>query len=56
MLAAITALTIHWRWNPKALPLLRRAERHRDKQVRDAAGAHLQLRQVTDDPRLKVIV
>ena len=56
MLAAITALTIHWRWNPKALPLLRRAERHRDKQVRDAAGAHLQLRQVTEDPRLKVIV
>ncbi len=56
MLAAITALAIHWRWNMKALPLLRRAERHRDKQVRDAAGAHLMLRQVTDDPRLKVIV
>jgi len=56
MLAAVTALAIHWRWNPKALPMLRRAERHRDKQVRDAAGAHLQLRQVTEDPRLKVIV
>ncbi|NNG15174.1 MAG: hypothetical protein HKM89_01750 [Gemmatimonadales bacterium] len=56
MLAAVTALTIHWRWNPKALPVLRRAERHRDKQVRDAAGAHLRLHQVTDDPRLKVIV
>ncbi len=56
MLSAIAALAIHWRWHQQALPLLRRAERHRDKQVREAAGAHLRLRQVTDDPRLKVIV
>ncbi len=56
MLAAITGLTIHWRWHAKAQPVLRRAERHKDKQVRDAAGAHLRLHQVTDDPRLKVIV
>ena len=56
LLDALAALAIHWRYHQSAGPILKRAGKHRDKLIREAAGAHARLRQDEQDPRLKVII
>lgn len=56
MIEAMTMLAIHWRYHPRAAPLLKRGGKHKDKRVREAAGAHARLREDERDPRLKVMI
>ncbi len=56
MLEALAAVSVHWRYHARASRILKRAGRHRDKQVREAAGAHARMRTDENDPRLRVIV
>lgn len=55
-LEALTSLAMHWRYHPRAAKILARAGKHRDKLMREAAGAHQRMHRDERDPRLKVIV
>ena len=56
MLEALANLSVHWRYHPEAAGILKRGNKHRDKLVREAAGARAQLHQDDEDPRLKVMI
>ncbi|NOT08866.1 MAG: hypothetical protein HOP28_11745, partial [Gemmatimonadales bacterium] len=51
-LAALAALARHWRWHPRAGAVLARAERHADREVRDAVSGPTVFEQLglTEDP------
>jgi hypothetical protein len=56
MIEALVNLAVHWRYHPKAATALKRGNKHRDKLIRQAAGARAEVRQAEEDPRLKVII
>ena len=56
MLEALANLSVHWRYHPRAAGVLKRGTKHRDKEVRQAAGARARLRRDDEEPRLKVMI
>ncbi len=56
LIEAMTALAVYWRYDQQAAPILKRGSKHKDKRVREAAGAHARLREDERDPRLKVMI
>ena len=56
LIEAMATLAVHWRFHRRAAPILKRGGKHRDKRVRQAAGAHARLREDEEDPRLRVMI
>jgi len=56
LIEAMTALAVYWRYDQQAAPILKRGSKHKDKRVREAAGAHARLREDERDPRLRVMI
>ena len=56
LIEAMTSLAVYWRYDQQAAPILKRGSKHKDKRVREAAGAHARLREDERDPRLRVMI